>query len=272
MRAALLLVLAACSDSGPDLITVIDEPRVLAILGEPSVLDVDGEIALAPLVVDANGPRTGDPIQVRACSPWIFVAEPAIDCAGANALPLVVTDGRFTVTTAQLLDAFPPPDGTTLDAASLAVAIEAGLTPRIPVIAEVEVDGQVLVARRDLRIVVDASELANPRLAEVRFDGVDTRALGAGREYALTLAFDPDSFDPREPDEPELERFDCYFYSPHGELAEHEIDVRNPELTTETPPNRYTTGASGESWLFVVVTDRTGGMFADAIRLMIDPE
>ena len=62
MRAALLVALAACGDSAPDLITVIDEPRVLAILGEPSVLDVDGEIALTPFVVDGNGPHD------RACS------------------------------------------------------------------------------------------------------------------------------------------------------------------------------------------------------------
>lgn len=265
MRTALLLVLAACSDSGPDLITVIDEPRVLAILGEPSVLDVDGEIALAPLTVDASGPRSGDPVAMRACSPWIFVAEPAVDCAGVNALPF-----EGTLSTAELLRAFPPPDGSPATPEALAIAIEAGLSPRIPVIAEVEVDGQILVARRDLRIVVDASELVNPRLAEVRFDGVDTRALGAGREYALTLAFDPDSFDPREPDEPELERFDCYFYSPHGELAEHEIDVREPERSVETPPNQFIAGDPGDSWLFVVVTDRTGGMSADAIPLAID--
>lgn len=266
MRAALLVALAACGDSEPDLITVIDEPRVLAILGEPSVLDVDGEIALAPLTVDSNGPRSGDPVRLRACSPWIFVAEPAIDCAGANALPF---DG--TLSTAQLLDAFPPPDGSPATAEALAIAIEAGLSPQIPVIAEVEVEGQTLVARRDLRIVGDASELTDPRLVEVRFDGEDIRALRAGQAYSLTLAFDPASFDLRIDDpEQRLERFDCYFYSPHGELAEHEIDVREPEQSVETTPNRFTTGASGESWLFVVVTDRTGGMSADAIRLTID--
>lgn len=264
---ALLVALAACGSEGPDLITVIDEPRVLAILSEPSVLDVDGEVALTPLTVDGSGPRSGDPVALRACSPWIFVAEPALDCAGANALPF---DGRLT--TAQLLDAFPPPDGSPATPEALAIAIEAGLTPRIPVIAEVEVDGVTLVARRDLHVVVDASELSDPRLAEVRFDGSVTTALRAGEEYALTLAFDPESFDPRNPDDPEqrLERFDCYFYSPQGELAEHEIDVREPEQSIETPPNRFITGEAGSSWLFVVVTDRTGGMSADAIPLAID--
>jgi hypothetical protein len=266
MRAALLL-LVACDSAGPDLITVIDEPRVLAILSEPSVLDVDGEVALAPMIVDGNGPRSGDPVALRACSPWIFVAEPAIDCAGANALSF---DG--TLSTAQLLEAFPPPDGSPATAEALAIAIEAGLTPRIPVIAEVEVNGQTLVARRDLRIVVDSSELTDPQLAEARFDGEDIRTLRAGQQYSLTLAFDPASFDPRNPDDPEqrLERFDCYFYSPHGVLAEHEIDVREPETSVETPPNRFTAGDSGDSWLFVVVTDRTGGMSADAIPLVVD--
>ena len=57
MRAALLVALAACGDSAPDLITVIDEPRVLAILSVPSVLDVVGEIALTPFLVVCNGPR-----------------------------------------------------------------------------------------------------------------------------------------------------------------------------------------------------------------------
>lgn len=274
MRWSAFLVLAACSEETTGSITVIDAPRVLAIPSEPSVLDVDGEIRLTTLTVDAAGPRTGDAVRLRACSPWRFVAEPAIDCIGPDALSLAAAaDGSFTVSTAQLLAAFPPPSGSA-DAEALTIAIAAGLDPRIPVIAEVDVDGETLVARRDLHIVVDATELSNPRLADVRFDGIDTRTLAAGQRYELTLGFDLESFDPRNPDdeeEPErLERFDCYFYSPHGALEEHEIDVREPELSIETPPNGFTAGAAGGSWLFLVVTDRTGGMMAEAVPLVIE--
>jgi hypothetical protein len=110
-------------------------------------------------------------------------------------------------------------------------------------------------------------------VTEVRFDGVDRRTLAAGQRYQLTVAFDFDSFDPRNPDDPDdprLERYDCYFYSASGELEEHEIDVREPERSVETPPNEYTTGPPGQTWLFLVATDRTGGMMADAIPLVID--
>ncbi len=274
MKHLALVLLAACSDDSTGSITVIDAPRVLAIPSEPSVLDVDGEVQLRPVIVDGDGPRSGDPVRLRACSPWRFVAEPASDCAGADALPLAEDpDGSFTVSTAQLLQAFPPPMGNA-DAETLALAIEAGLDPRIPVIAEVEIAGETLVARRDVRIVVDASELQNPRLTAVTFDDVDTRTLRAATAYELRLQFDLASFDPRDPDdddEPErLERYDCYFYSPTGELEEHEIDIREPELSVETPANLYTTGAAGPGWLFLVVTDRTGGMMAEAVPLVIE--
>ena len=132
MKRLAFVLLAACSDDETGSITVIHAPRVLAIPSEPSVLDVDGEVQLRPLIVDGNGPRGGDPVRLRACSPWRFVAERATDCTGPDALPLAENpDGTFTVSTAQLLDAFPPPMGDA-DADALAIAIEAGLDPRIP--------------------------------------------------------------------------------------------------------------------------------------------
>jgi hypothetical protein len=277
MRAlAMLLVLAACSDDEGAPITEITSPRILAIVSEPSALPYDGSIRLSPVAVDPAGPRTGDVAQVRACSPWRFIAEPAIDCAGADALPLVAdADGAFTVSTEQLLEAFPPPQGTA-NVETLRLALEAGVDLRIPVIAEIPIDGTTLIARRDLHVVLDAEILANPRLVEVRFDGADLRTLRAGQRYALTLLFDPESFDdvPRDPEDPrppELEEFDCYFYSPHGELDAHERDVDDPEEAAfETEPNAYTAGEPGDTWMFLVATDSTGGMSVDAIPLVIE--
>ncbi|MGC4117867.1 MAG: hypothetical protein QM765_25630 [Myxococcales bacterium] len=168
---------------------VAEGPWGLAVLSQPSTLLPDGEVELSVISVDAAGPRTGDAMQVRACSPWRFVAEPSLDCLGADALALEPNaDGRIVLSTAQLLEAFPPPDGTMLDAASLAVAIEAGLQPRIPVIAEVELDGTTVIARRDLHID-NRDDLNNPVLVEVRFDGQATRTLRAGESHALTLEF-----------------------------------------------------------------------------------
>lgn len=277
MRAlVLVLAIAACSDEDGAPITRIVSPRVLAIVSEPSALAYDGAIRLTPVTVDPAGPRSGDLVQLRACSPWRFVGEPALDCAGTDALPLAAAaDGSFSVSTQQLLDAFPPPQGGTASAEALRLALESGVDIRIPVIAEVAIAGETLIARRDLHVVLDAEILTNPRLAEVRFDGVDTRTLRAGRRYELTLLFDGESFDevPRDPDDsrpPQLEDFDCYFYSPHGELEAHERDVEDPMTSFETDPNAYTAGEPGETWMFLVATDGTGGMSADAIPLVIE--
>jgi hypothetical protein len=270
--AVLLLALAACADESPDLITRISEPRVLGIVAEPAVLAADGATALTVHVVDAAGPRGDDPMQLRACNPWRFVAEPALDCVASDALPLVRgADGRFAISTAELLAAFPPPDGIDADAEALRIALASGLEVRIPVVAEVAASGETLVARRDLHLVAEVGELGNPRLADVWFDGVSTRTLLAGRRYELAATIDPASIDVR-PDDPdlELEPIDCYFYSPTGELALHEVDVDEPAVSVQTEPNTYTTGDPGETWLFVVLTDRTGGMTVEARSLAIE--
>ena len=47
----------------------------------------------------------------------------------------------------------------------------AGLELRIPVIAEVDLDGQTLVARRDIHLAEKVGDLQNPRPTELRFDG-----------------------------------------------------------------------------------------------------
>lgn len=272
--ASLALLLLACAGDEGAPITQIVSPRVLAIVSEPSALAVDGAITLSTISVDPTGPRAPDAVRIRACSPWRFIGEPAIDCAGSDALPLSGDAGTFTVSTQQLIDAFPPPQGTA-NLETLRVALETGVDIRIPTIAEVEIDGETLIARRDLHVVLDASELANPRLAEVRFDGESTTTLDAGRTYTLTLAYDPDSFDhvPRDPDdprEPELEEFDCYFYSPSGVLEAHERDVEEPDVSNETEPNEYTAGPAGDTWMFLVATDSTGGMTADAVPLRVE--
>jgi hypothetical protein len=282
---AFAFALAACSDDAIDPITKITGPRVLAIASEPPVLAVDGEVVVTPLTVDDRGPRIGvgastppggrpaQAIRVRACTPWKFVADPARDCAGADALPLATAgDGRFTLSTTMVLAAFPMPDRGTPTAEDLRAALAAGLELRIPVVAEIDIDGETLVARRDLWIVDEVGELQDPRIAEVQFDGDVMPTLRTGRRYTLTVAIDPASID-RVPDgDPAaapFESLDCHFYSTTGELADHQVDV-DPEVSFASESTEYTAGDSGEAWLYVVVTDRTGGMAVDWVPLIIE--
>lgn len=285
--AALAVVISTgCADDDEDPITRITGPRVLAVTAEPSVLVLGGEVRLAALTVDTLGPRVGvseatapggrpvDAVRIRACAPWKFIADPARDCAGPDALALGVDDaGHITASADALAAAFPAPPGVTAPEDPWRVALAAGLELRVPLIAEVDVDGQTLIARRDLRVVDGRMRYLNPRLDEIRFDGVATTRLRAGQRYVLTATVDPASLDPRPGDDPPtvLEEVDVYFYSPAGELERPEVDVEEPDLPVpETEPNAYTAGEPGSTWLYVVATDDTGGMAADWVPLDIE--
>jgi hypothetical protein len=269
--------LGACSDDGFDPITRITAPRVLAVTSEPTVLAVDGDVRLDVFAVDLAGPLAplGQATRVRACTPWKLLAEPARDCAGADALPLAPDErGRFTLSTQQLIDAFPPPmsSGATLE--TLRLALAAGLQLSVPVIAEVDVGGETLIARRDLDVAEAVGELQNPRFAGLRFDGNTTGTLRAGQRYRLTAAFERQSLDPSldADDEPSaLEQLNCNFYSPSGELGKREVDVEEPGVDVpETDPNSYTPDAGGPTWIYVIATDETGGMTVGAFPLTIE--
>ena len=260
----LLAVLVACADDGVDPITKITAPRVLAITTEPLALPLDGELELTALIVDPEGPRLGDAVRMRACAPWKFIADPARDCIGDDALPLERDDtGRIATTAAMLAAAFPSPSGVPAPPDPWRAALAAGLELRIPIIAEIDVDGRTLVARRDIDVVETTTPRQNPRLVEIRFDGVATQTLRAGQRYTLTATVDPASLD-------ELEQVTCNFFSPTGELAKPEVDIEDPTADSETAPNAYTAGEPGITWLFVVATDDTGGMSAASIRLTIE--
>jgi len=282
------LALVGCSDDGVDPITRITAPRVLAVITEPSVLGLEGEVRLNALTVDAFGPRTGvgmatppngrpvEAVRMRACVPWKFLADPARDCVGADALPLIADEtGRFGITAAQLVAAFPPPIGGTASLEGLRAALAAGLELRVPIVAEVEVDGQTLTARRDLWVAETVDALDNPRITEVRFDGAPVQTLRAGQRYELTVTFDRQSLDSplgdASEESPSVETVDCNFYSPSGELADHEADVEDPDVEVpETASNAYVAGPSGETWLYVIATDQTGGMTAEWLPITVE--
>ena len=270
MRALLLatLVLAACGDDGDDPITKITGPRVLAVTSEPSALVLGSSVQLTPVVVDVDGPRTPDAVRYRACAPWKFIADPDRDCTGADALAITPT-----VTTDQLAEAFPAPPGPDAPADPWRFALAAGLELRVPVIAEVDIDGTTFVVRRDLHVVDEQTPRTNPRLAELRFDGLPSTTLAASTRYRLTATVDPASLDPDPDDTPRtvLERVDVYLYSPAGSLADAEIDVDEPDVSVpETEATTYTTREPGPTWMYVVLTDDTGGMSAEAIALTIE--
>jgi hypothetical protein len=283
---AVLVALAACDDARIDPITRITAPRVLAITTEPSALPLDGELALTALTVDPDGPRIGigasapidgrpvDAMRMRACLPWKFITDPSRDCVGDHALPLKLdAAGRVVMSAAELATAFPSPPGVPATPDPWRAALAAGLKLRVPIIAEVEVDGQTLIARRDVDMVETMVQRQNPRLAEIRFDGISTRTLRPAQRYVLTATFDRASFDEGPDAEPSgaLENVVCNFYSPTGELTEPEASVEVPDaLVPETTPNTYTPGPAGTTWLFVVATDETGGMSATSVLLTIE--
>ncbi|MCX5747799.1 MAG: hypothetical protein NT062_35485 [Proteobacteria bacterium] len=220
---------------------------MLAIVTEPSALPLDGAVELSVLTVDPDGPRAVDAVRMRACAPWKFIADPARVCVGDDARTLELdVDGRLVASAAALAAAFPAPPGVPAPADPWRAALAEGLQLRVPIIAEVDVDGHTLVARRDLDVVEATTTRQNPRLVELEFDGTSTRTLRAGRRY--------------------------HFYSPTGELANPAAQLDDPEaLVPATTPVAYTAGTVvGSTWVFAVATDETGGMSAIAVPLTIE--
>jgi hypothetical protein len=144
---AVLVALAACDDAGIDPITRITAPRVLAITTEPSALSLDGELVITALTVDPDGPRIGigastpfdgrpvDALRMRACTPWKFIADPARDCVGDDALQLQVDAAGHAVTSsAELATAFPSATAAPPPPDPWRAAVGAGLKLRVPII------------------------------------------------------------------------------------------------------------------------------------------
>ncbi|MEJ7599030.1 MAG: hypothetical protein WKG01_14070 [Kofleriaceae bacterium] len=236
------------------------------------MLTLDGELALTVFTVDPDGPREVDAVRMRACAPWKFIAEPTLDCTGVDALELVHDNGRIVTSAAALAAAFPSPPDIPAPSDPWRAALAAGLEIRVPIIAEIDVGGQTLIARRDLEVIDGTVPRQNPRFTELRFDGLTTQTLRAGQRYRLTSAVDRTSLDERERrGELSLEVVDCNFYVTAGELDEPEVDIEDTEpAMPETQPNGYTAGASGSAWMFVVGTDDTGGMSVLSMPLTIE--
>jgi hypothetical protein len=274
----------ACSDDAVDPVTKIASPRVLAITADPSALVPDGALHLAVMTVDADGPRSEsldvgsgarpvDAVRARACAPWKFVVDPARDCVGTDAVPLERDEtGHFVMSAPELAARFPSPPGSPAEVPDpWRAALAAGIALRVPVIAEVDVDGRTLVAKRDVEVVEEAHERQNPRIVEVRFDGTATQVLQAGRRYTLAVTIERSSLDTPEMDDEALEEVTCHLYSPSGEIADPSIAVEDlePELL-ETSSTTYTAGTPGTTWLFVVAIDETGGLGTVSLPLTIE--
>jgi hypothetical protein len=273
MRLALALaMLAACEDEGIDPISKVTAPRVLAVVTEPSVLALDGEIELFAVAVDPDGPRAADAVRMRACAPWKFIAEPTRDCTGVDALELVNDGGRIVTSADALAAAFPSPPDIPAPPDPWRAALAAGLEIRVPIIAEIDIGGQTLIARRDIEVTDGSMPRQNPRFAELLFDGIATQTLRAGLSYVLTATVDQASLDERQNrDMPELEEVDCNFYVTAGELDEPEVDIEDTAAAfPETEPNGYIAGEPGTAWMFVVGTDDTGGMSVMSMPLTIE--
>ncbi len=284
---AWLVVFAACADDEIDPITKIDGPRVLAITSEPSTLSPDGTLELTVMTVDAEGPRVEiaasvpngerpvDAVRLRACTPWKFIADPSRDCSGDDALPLErdASTGRISLSASALVAAFGSPPGVPATPDPWRTALAAGVELWVPIIGEVDIDGQTLVARRDIGVTETTTVRRNPRIAEIRFDGSSSEALRSGQRYVLTATIDRATLDEPPAVEPTgtLEMVACNFYSTGGELAKPEVDVEDPQASLpETTANTYTAGPPGTTWMFVVATDETGGMSAVSIPLTIE--
>lgn len=280
---ASLLALAACSGDGVDPVTKINGPRVLAIGAEPSALVPDGALHLAVMTVDRDGPRGEtsaderpvDAVRVRACAPWKFVVDPARDCVGDDAVALERDEtGRFVMSAQALAARFPsPPDAPIPSADPWRAALAAGITLRVPVIAEVDVDGQTLLAKREIEVVEDPATRTNPRIVEVRFDGAATGTLEAGREYTLTTILERASLDVPDDtvDAISLEEVTGHLYSPRGEIGDPEVTVEAAELDQlESSSTTYTAGERGATWMFVVARDETGGLGMLSVPLTVE--
>ena len=271
MRWFALVLLAACGDDAADPIEKVTAPRVLAIVTEPSALTLDGEIALTAVTVDPDGPRVVEAVRMRACAPWKIIAEPARDCTGADAIELVHDNGRILTSAAALAAAFPSPPDVAAPPDPWRFALAAGLEIRVPIIAEVDVGGQTLIARRDLEVVDGTMPRQNPRFTELRFDGVATQTLRAGQRYQLTAAVDRTSLDEREARGMlSLEGVDCNFYVTAGELDAPEVDMRTPTPRCPRPSPTATSPAPRHRLDVRRRTDDTGGMSVMSMPLTIE--
>lgn len=250
---AVMVAVAACEAESFDPRWQLGDPRILAVRAEPPVIAADGEVALDALAVDSAGDRIDAPVRWRACDPWQFVLDPALDC------PLPI-DG--TLRAGEVLAAFGG------DAAPLPpVQLDpCGDVPELglPVVAELQLDGLRLVAikRVPVAIAAGAEQRRNPELGALLLDGAAAGAFVPGRSYRLGATVRRDSLDEVcEGGAPALEAVRVHLYTTAGELGDAVIDLAYEldgsaaeELTTWRAP------ATGPATFWLVAIDPDGGV------------
>ncbi|MBK9036859.1 MAG: hypothetical protein IPL61_37350 [Myxococcales bacterium] len=257
--AALALAAAACSGDGLAPSTLITEARLLAVAAEPPVTTVDGTVALAALVVDADGAPAATPVSWRACSPWRLVRDPDLDCGPGDALPLVVdAAGLARLDVAAVRARFGEPGGPLPPAGACP-----GPMIAVPVIATVTIDGVRLVARKDVGVAAVARR--GPVIAAITIDDGPADGFVPGATHRVAAVPAVDALDLTCTDDPTpapvREGVRTYFYVSAGGLADTSAEVRyqpdgtaaigSVELTAPTEVERVR--------LWAVMIDGDGG-------------
>ncbi len=276
---------SACGDSAEVPISRITGPRVLAVLSEPSSLAIGKQARLSVLVVDQFGPRQGIPgaagpgdrpvdvIRWRACAPWRFISDPVRDCVGSEAFSLTTTgSGQTDLFASELEAAFPAPPDRMAPPEAWKFVLSLGIKLTIPILVEVDVDGQTLTTRYDIPVIGTDETRKTPKIAEVRFNGIATNTIVRGVPTQITVAIEPTSIDklPDATEAPFFEEIDAYFYSPVGSFSAFESATPDPDAAApETEAIEFTADQAGDTWLYVVITDQTGGVNAEWLPITV---
>jgi hypothetical protein len=266
-RAALALAAlaaAGCADDGPSPSTRIEAPRILAIAADPPVVGLDGAAALGALIVDGDGAAVDAAaarLAIRACSPWIPIQDPAVDCGAGASLPLGLDGEVARLEVGAVLARFPPPPdldgsgGGGDDPCPLAY-------PHVdlPIVVEAAVDGVRLTARKHVRLTWAAGVVrTNPRIDALVLGG----ALAADAEVELTVRPAPGwldlACDGADPPALVLEPVRVHLYATAGELGAASVDatydadgVESLETTTYLAP-------AGGAVLWAIAIDGDSG-------------
>jgi hypothetical protein len=190
----------------------IERPRFLAVSTTEPVSGFYDRVILDTLVIDAEGRPVYDAVSWRACSPWNKIDDPARDCGPGESMPFA--DGTYRGD--DVLSMFPS-------------EVNLPLFYDVPIIAEVRVDGEQLIALKEVRT---SRDLAVPNRQNPRIDGLllDGRAYDAplepGREYAIAVPLRNldlvDSGDGRI----SLEDVDVHIYATAGDVSRSPIRYR----------------------------------------------
>jgi hypothetical protein len=264
--ASAALTVTGCGDSAPGGPTVLDRPRVLAIVASSPVVAPTGSTGLIAVAVDSQGRPAQVQPRWRACTPWIPNLAPSA-CTGDAAMALSSeASGAASVQVSEVFARFGDPTVLPPDAPCAPAQVS------IPIIAEVEVEGTVLVVRKDLVVRFGAQTRANPGLTEMLFNGMPAQDYVLGSEYALSAMLDLSVADrvciADDPNVTRVEPVTVYAYASAGDLADPSFEIAAPPedgaavlsgAVSWTAPRAGELG-SGSVELWLVATDQDGGI------------